>query len=611
MFFQQKFRLLTTLIGIIFLTLLFNVYNLQTSDREASLVSVNKQTLDTFYIPSPRGEIFDANNNKLVSSSLEPHLFLNLRKINDNNRSQYEQYVKYNFVDLSEDFIDEIFESEDLLIRIANIQNLNFDSRQSLASLEAFEIFDFPVRKYEYNNIASHIVGYLGEPSFEDARDFPLSIKPNIVGKSGLERYYQDDLAGIPTEIIFKDDEIEQIIKGTPGKDIFTSLDIKLQTIATESLLQGIELANGIYETKNKVQRGAIVVLDIRTNEVISLVSLPDYNPNNFIDGISRTEFNKLNISGAFINYSIQGQYPPGSVFKVVAYWLAEEENIYPEGLSSRNQRINCKGSLSFGFDDGSQQVYNDWKEDGHGNVDLGSSIKQSCNVYFWDIALKIWRDYEGSTAESILQEYAKNLGFGTVTNIDLPYEADGVVADRELFENWAISQPERVRPEGWLGGDLMNLIIGQGAITSTPIQVANAYRTLISGNLSYPYINKNRESQPEESIGVTEDFVNFLLKDLNSVTNEGGTAHASFSILGNEVKDVGGKTGTAQNSGDKNNTSWFVGVDSVSNPRYIIATVIEEGGSGSAIAAPVTRRVIQSLREMEITPVKFGEITE
>jgi len=611
MFFQQKFRLLTTLIGIIFLTLLFNVYNLQTSDREASLVSVNKQTLDTFYIPSPRGEIFDANNNKLVSSSLEPHLFLNLRKINDNNRSQYEQYVKYNFVDLSEDFIDEIFESEDLLIRIANIQNLNFDSRQSLASLEAFEIFDFPVRKYEYNNIASHIVGYLGEPSFEDARDFPLSINPNIVGKSGLERYYQDDLAGIPTEIIFKDDEIEQIIKGTPGKDIFTSLDIKLQTIATESLLQGIELANGIYETKNKVQRGAIVVLDIRTNEVISLVSLPDYNPNNFIDGISRTEFNKLNISGAFINYSIQGQYPPGSVFKVVAYWLAEEENIYPEGLSSRNQRINCKGSLSFGFDDGSQQVYNDWKEDGHGNVDLGSSIKQSCNVYFWDIALKIWRDYEGSTAESILQEYAKNLGFGTATNIDLPYEADGVVADRELFENWAISQPERVRPEGWLGGDLMNLIIGQGAITSTPIQVANAYRTLISGNLSYPYINKNRESQPEESIGVTEDFVNFLLKDLNSVTNEGGTAHASFSILGNEVKDVGGKTGTAQNSGDKNNTSWFVGVDSVSNPRYIIATVVEEGGSGSAIAAPVTRRVIQSLREMEITPVKFGEITE
>jgi len=258
MFFQQKFRLLTSLIALIFLTLLFNVYNLQTSDREASLVSVNKQTLDTFYIPSPRGEIFDTNNNKLVSSSLEPHLFLNLRKINANNRSQYEQYIQYNFVDLGEDLIDEIFESEDLLVRIVNIQDLNFDNRQTLISLEAFEIFDFPVRKYEYNNIASHIVGYLGEPSFEDAKDFPLSVKSNIVGKSGLERYYQDDLAGQPTEIIFKDDEIAQIIKGTPGKDIFTSLDIKLQTIATESLLQGIELANEKYETKNKVQKGAM-----------------------------------------------------------------------------------------------------------------------------------------------------------------------------------------------------------------------------------------------------------------------------------------------------------------------------------------------------------------
>ncbi|MDB4249636.1 penicillin-binding transpeptidase domain-containing protein, partial [Acidimicrobiia bacterium] len=374
---------------------------------------------------------------------------------------------------------------------------------------------------------------------------------------------------------------------------------------------QGIELANEKFESRTQIQKGAIVVLDIRSNEVISSVSLPDYNPNNFVDGISRSDFNKLNISGAFNNYPIQGQYPPGSVFKVVAYWLAENENIYPEGLSSRNGRIDCKGSLVFGFDDGSQQVYNDWKEDGHGRVNLGSSIKQSCNVYFWDIALKIWREFEGTNSESILQDYAKNLGFGAITNIDLPYESRGVVPDRDLFESWAISQPERVRPEGWLGGDLMNLIIGQGAITTTPIQVANAYRTLISGKLSNPYINIENPNQSEESLGVTEDFVNFLLKDLNSVTNEGGTAYSSFQVLGNKVQDVGGKTGTAQNSGDKNNTSWFVGVDSISNPRYIIATVVEEGGSGSAIAAPITRRIIQSLRGMELTPVKFGEVTE
>jgi penicillin-binding protein 2 len=611
MFFQQKFRLLSSFIIVLFLGLIFNIFNLQIMDRESSLLLVNKQTFDTFYIQSPRGEIYDSNNNKLVSSSLEPHLFLNLRKVNDNNRGQYEQYIKYNFPELKDTFITQLFQRNSLLVKIVNIQDLNFDNRQNLDSLDAFEIFDYPVRKYSYNNIASHIVGYLGEPSFEDGQEYPLSINSNIVGKSGLERYYQDDLAGQPTQVIFKGKDINQIIKGTPGKNIFTSLDINLQKIATESLLQGIDLANERFESTNEIQKGAVVVLDIRTNEVVSLVSLPDYNPNNFVDGISRSEFSKLNVAGAFINYPIQGQYPPGSVFKIVAYWLAEEENLYPEGLSSRNGRIDCKGSLVFGFDDGSQQVYNDWKEDGHGRVNLGSSIKQSCNVYFWDIALKIWRKYEGTTSESILQEYSKSLGFGKTTNIDLPYEARGVVPDRELFESWALSQPERVRPEGWLGGDLMNLIIGQGAITATPIQVANAYRTLVSGKLSNPYINKKNQSQTEVSLGVTESFINLLLKDLNSVTNEGGTAHTSFEILGNKVKDVGGKTGTAQNSGDKNSTSWFVGVDSVTNPRYIIATVVEEGGSGSAIAAPVTRRVIQSLIGMELTPVKFGEITE
>ncbi len=611
MFFQQKFRLLSFLISVIFLGLIFNIYNLQIINREDAIESVNIQTLDTFYIASPRGEIYDTNNNKLASSSLEPHLFINLRKINDKNISKYEQYIKYNFTDLEDIFISDLFESKNLMVKVANITELSFDERQSLSSLDAFEIFDFPVRKYEYDNIASHTIGYLGEPSLEDIKSFPLAAYSNIVGKNGLERYYQKDLAGNPTQIIFQGSEIKEIVNGSPGKDIISSLDIDLQIVATESLLQGMQLANERFESSNNIQKGAVVVLDIRTNEVLSLVSLPDYNPNNFVDGISNREFNELNITGAFNNYPIQGQYPPGSVFKVVAYWLAEQENLYPEGLSSRNGKIDCEGSLVFGFNDGSQQVYNDWKEEGHGRVNLSSSIKESCNVYFWDIALKIWRDYEGTTSESILQEYAKSLGFGELTNIDLPYETSGVVPDRNLFEDWAVSQPERVRAEGWLGGDLMNLIIGQGAITTTPIQVANAYRTLISGKLSKPYINLDQQDNKELLLEVNETFINFLLQDLNSVTNEGGTAHASFSILGNNVKDVGGKTGTAQNSGDKNNTSWFVGIDSISNPRYVIATVVEEGGSGSAIAAPVTRRIIQSLRGVNPTPVKFGEITE
>jgi penicillin-binding protein 2 len=167
------------------------------------------------------------------------------------------------------------------------------------------------------------------------------------------------------------------------------------------------------------------------------------------------------------------------------------------------------------------------------------------------------------------------------------------------------------VRDEGWLGGDLMNLIIGQGAITTTPLQVANAYRTLIVGQNSSPYLNLNATRIINNNINISNEFSNFLLDDLGSVTNRGGTAYKAFSIIGDEIGDIGGKTGTAQNAGNKNNTSWFVGIDSISKPKYVIATVVDEGGSGSAVAAPISRRVIQFLRGLEPTPVEFGEITE
>ena len=113
------------------------------------------------------------------------------------------------------------------------------------------------------------------------------------------------------------------------------------------------------------------------------------------------------------------------------------------------------------------------------------------------------------------------------------------------------------------------------------------------------------------ENINISEEFVEFLLNDLNLVTNPGGTAYRSFQIMGDQIFDIGGKTGTAQNAGELNNTSWFVGVDSISNPMYIVVTVVEEGGSGSAVAAPISRRIIQHLIESDLTPVEFGEITE
>jgi len=607
-------RLQYTFISFLILLLLIftDIFQLQTQEFDSTSQTIEKQNLDKFYITAPRGEIYDLKGEKVASTTLVPHLYINLRKVTNDNLTDYKQIVQYNFPELLSSEINEIFNSKDILSLVIDLSNVEYEVRNNLLmNYDAFEIFDLPIRRYIQNELYAHTVGYLGKPNNEETSEFKNALGNNQVGKNGLERYYEEFLSGVPGEIIFEGSEIIDYKQPIQGNDLFLTIDSLTQSVVKESLQQGIELANKSFESPNEIKRGAAVVLDIESGDVVSMVSLPDFNPNKFVTGISDFEYKQLDRDQAFNNFAIQGLYPPGSVFKVVAYWLALSENIFPEELNNKDSKIDCEGSLSFGFDDGSQQVYNDWKLEGHGKVDLREAMKQSCNVYFWDIALKIWRNFGNTEAESVLQEYSKELGFSNKTNIDLPFEKVGIIPDRELFEEWKISRPGLVREEGWLGGDLMNLIIGQGAITTTPLQVANAYRTLLTGENISPALNKNASKIINNQINVSDEFVQFLLKDLNSVTNKGGTAYVSFSVLGNKVNDIGGKTGTAQNAGDKNNTSWFVGIDSVTNPKYVIATVVDEGGSGSAVAAPISRRIIQHLLGYDITPVEFGEVTE
>ena len=611
MFKFYRVQFLFIIIFLIFSFIFFDIFSLQVTEYSSLEEEVKNQTFQEYYIPAPRGEIYDYKNIKLVKTNIEQYLFINLRKINDENLDLYKQLIKFNFIDLSNEDIEDIFNSKEVLEPIYSLQKIDFSVQKQLLEYDAFEIFEVPMREYLYSNVFSHSIGYVGIPNSEEENEYVNAKGNKLVGKNGLEKFYEDSLAGVPGKVIFKGDQIIEYIDPIPGQDLTVTLNIELQEVVIESLIEGLNLANKNFESESNIERGAVVVLNIDTGAVEAMVSLPDFDPNLFVDGISQFDFTRLDRKQAFNNFAIQGLYPPGSVFKVVAYWLAVSENIFPVELNSKDDSIDCTGNLSFGFDDGSKQVYNDWKLEGHGLVNLRESLKQSCNVYFWDIALKIWREFGNTDGESLLQEYAKDLGFSKLTNVDLPYERVGIVPDRQLFEEWKVARPELVRDEGWLGGDLMNLIIGQGAITTTPLQVANAYRTLIVGQNSSPYLNLNATRIINNNINISNEFSNFLLDDLGSVTNRGGTAYKAFSIIGDEIGDIGGKTGTAQNAGNKNNTSWFVGIDSISKPKYVIATVVDEGGSGSAVAAPISRRVIQFLRGLEPTPVEFGEITE
>jgi penicillin-binding protein 2 len=391
MFKFYRVQFLFIIIFLIFSFILFDIFSLQVTEYSSVEEEIKNQTFQEYYIPAPRGEIYDFKNIKLVKTNIEQYLYINLRKINDENLDLYKQLIKFNFIELTNEDIEDIFNSKEVLEPIYSLQKIDFSIQKQLLEYDAFEIFEVPMREYLYSNVFSHSIGYVGIPNSEEEKEYVNAKGNKLVGKNGLEKFYENSLAGVPGKVIFKGDQIIEYIDPIPGQDLTVTLNIELQEVVIESLIEGLNLANKNFESESNIERGAVVVLNIETGAVEAMVSLPDFDPNLFVDGISQFDFTRLDRKQAFNNFAIQGLYPPGSVFKVVAYWLAVSENIFPVELNSKDDSIDCTGNLSFGFDDGSKQVYNDWKLEGHGLVNLRESLKQSCNVYFWDIALKIW----------------------------------------------------------------------------------------------------------------------------------------------------------------------------------------------------------------------------
>ena len=613
---NKRFQYFLIFSTILFTIFLYQLYSLQIRQVEFSSEKIANQSTQSYYFPSPRGDIYDREGVILAKTSTVPKLYLDTTLLLSNEDilrylGFLEDYIPSKGVSLIKE--DAYLRNEIIDLGIINYELFNIISLSSF-EYPAFLLVDFPFREYPYGSVASHILGYTGIPNQDDVSLFPLSGLHQIVGKNGVERFYEEILSGVPISLNLTKTNKKEYLLGTKGQDLHLTINVDLQKIVEDSLLSGIELANkNKLESFNTIQKGAVVVLHIDSGEIYAMASAPTFDPNQFISGISDAQYSQIQKNQAFNNFAIQGLYPPGSVFKAVPYWLSYNEQIFPEGIISFDQKYFADECLSFQFTDGSKQVYCDWKKGGHGYVDFHEAIQRSVNIYFWEIALKIWRLYENEENESILQRYAKDLGFGSYTGVDLPYERKGIVPDRELFNEWQVSEPDLVREEGWLGGDLMNLIVGQGAITTTPLQVANAYANLVRGYTLVPRINIEKFSDNLEMriLQIDSNFKKTFLKDLGLVTNPGGTAYKSFLVMGENAYDTGGKTGTAQTIKGKNSTSWFVGLDSITNPQYIVAVVVEEGGSGSAVAAPVARRIIQYLKGLEVTPVEFGEVTE
>ena len=389
--------------------------------------------------------------------------------------------------------------------------------------------------------------------------------------------------------------------------------------------------------------RSVGVVIDPNNGSILAMSSFPTYDPTVFVDGLSTEQWASLGTVGAFQNFAVQGLYAPASTFKVVPYILAIEDDFYPidrgsgdkvvgvdanEGddsdpvpLLSDTDEYYCGGEFKFTLSDGTVQRKRDWKWPGsHGLLDLHGALEASCDLYFWDLALRLWQernDDSGTDKENLIQEWARNFGFGTRTGIDLPFEKGGIIPDRAWFKEEQDKNTGRVRDGPWVGGDLMDIAVGQGAVLTTPLQLANGFAAMVNGGTVWKPRVVSRivdadglildEIPPivASRVEMSPQTVAMLRRDLQQVVNnqKRGTARAAFTNFGPNVELVGGKTGTGEvikapkvEHFRQVDNAFFVGVAPMDQPEWVISVVIERGGSGGRVAAPVARQVLQYL---------------
>lgn len=599
-----------------------------------------------------RGDIYDRNGDLLVTSRLVPAVFVDRTFVQPEDREILLQRIS-SILAIDPGALDVIYEEAGtngrFQVATVNTMVANQISEQ-LATLPGVEIVNVPERVYLSGDTMAHVIGHLGLPDQADL-DERDGLDPTVrIGKLGIEKFYDDVLQGTSGTYEYRvrrGDIIDEqpAIPPVPGSSIILTTDAELQQLVELALEEGIRLSNEVKEQDreagedvfSETKRAAAVVLDPQTFEVLAMASVPDFDPQLFVTGIDVETFSALNDSFAFNNLAVSGLYPPASTFKAITYSAFLEKGLPlpadTEGIDPATREVNCDGQFIFELNDGSAEEKTDWYFPRElGWLNLHGALENSCNKYFWSVGLGAW-EAKDDIGENVLQDWSKELGYGSKTGIDLANEAPGIVPTRELFEEWAEYQienpdepprldPGRLNPElvsPFFGGDLMDFAIGQGAFTATPLQVAVSYAALANGGRVMEPRVVDRIVGPDgqliqditspvvRTVDISESTRRDLLTDLNRVVTT-GTAAAAFSDFGPGLDQVGGKTGTGETTATQDNHAWFVGVAPIDNPQYVVAVIIEEGGSGGGIAAPVARHILQYLLGNEPTPIIAGE---
>ena len=382
-------------------------------------------------------------------------------------------------------------------------------------------------------------------------------------------KYVEVDAFGIPLRTISNEDGID-------GEKLKLTIDIELQKFVLERL---------------KKQVASVVVMDVKSGEIISLNSNPSFNPNNFVEGVSLEYWQALlaDHKKPLNNKPISAIYPPGSIFKLVAALAALEHGIDPK------EKIKCTGKHRLG-----KRVFHCWKKTGHGKMNMVDAIANSCNVYFFNIANQIGIDK--------ITEMARRFGYGEAFDIDLAGAKEGNLPTK--------SWKEKIFKQSWVGGDTLNSIIGQGFILATPLQIAVATARIANGGVAInPYLvqkeeNENQFQKLSEKPLVKKEYLDIVRQGMYNVVNS-RSGSAYYRRITQKGFEMAGKTGTAQviskrenemseEEFDENkNHALFTAYAPAHNPKYAISVVVEHGGGGSAVAAPIARDILLEVQRL------------